>query len=150
MEDDPFFTGFDKYVYSYSSGFSGANYKINELVEDMRTDLDAHEIFQKHKKVIFLCHSMGGIVVRAFLIGHQALAPKVPMIYFFATPTSGADVARIAKVFSANPQLKGLVPLESNDYLDLIQNNWRSQRFLGHGNQGYGIWGRRSKPAKQR
>jgi len=61
MKEDPFFNDFDVYVYSFSSLFNGSSYTIDELVEDIRRDLDRSDIFQKHKNVIFLCHSMGGV-----------------------------------------------------------------------------------------
>jgi pimeloyl-ACP methyl ester carboxylesterase len=130
MKDDPFFNNFDIYVYSYSSPFRGASYTIDELAEDIRRDLDAAQIFQKHKRVIFLCHSMGGLVVRAFLTRYQSRAPQVPMIYFFSTPTTGAQIASIGTLLSNNPQLRGTLPMGSaNDYLASIQKNWLAATF---------------------
>src|SRR2546428_3258539 len=130
MKGDPFFDRFDIYVYSYSSPFRGVGYTIDELAEDMRRDLDGAEVFRKHKKVFFLCHSMGGLVVRAYLTRYQPRASQVPMIYFFSTPTTGAQIASIGRILSSNPQLRGVLPIEpANDYLASIQKNWLAANF---------------------
>jgi len=129
MKEDPFFNDFDVYVYSFSSLFNGSSYTIDELVEDIRRDLDRSDIFQKHKNVIFLCHSMGGVVVRAFLTRYQTRASKVPLVYFFSTPTTGTQMAILGRLLSTNSQLKGMLPIEYNDYLASIQKNWLAANF---------------------
>ncbi len=65
--DDSPFQNSDVYVYSYSSPYVGHSYTIGELIENMRLVFSNDEVFQKHKKVVFICQSMGGIVVRDFL-----------------------------------------------------------------------------------
>jgi len=130
IKEDPFFKGFDIYIYSYSSPFRGAAYTVDELVEDMRRDLDNSDIFRKHKEVVFLCHSLGGIVVRAFLARYRTQALQVPMIYFFSTPTTGAQIAELGRLLSNNPQLRTLLPMGSaNDYLASIQKDWLAANF---------------------
>ena len=62
VADDSTFQNADVYVYSYSSPYIGHSYAIDELIENMRLVLSNDEVFQKHKNVIFICHSMGGIV----------------------------------------------------------------------------------------
>src|SRR4029077_15344359 len=79
--------------------------------------------FEDHKRVIFLSHSMGGLVVRQYLLTKHDLS-RVAMLYFYATPTSGSDLTRIAPVISTNPQLRAMLPLEGNDFLQSIQDSW--------------------------
>jgi pimeloyl-ACP methyl ester carboxylesterase len=130
MKEDSFFNRFDIYVYSYSSPFRGAAYTVEELAEDLRRDLDTSDIFRKHKEVLFLCHSMGGIVVRAFLTRYRPQAAQVPMIYFFSTPTTGAQIAGLGKLLSNNPQLRTILPMGSaDDYLAAIQKDWLAANF---------------------
>ncbi len=126
LADDKTFKNTDVYVYSYSSPYLGPSYTIDELIENMRLNLDNDEVFQKHKQVVFLCHSMGGLVVRGFLKRYQARAASVPLIYFFSTPTSGSHIASLAKFLSKNPQLKGMLPANANDYVTFLQHDWRA------------------------
>ena len=67
---------------------------------------------------------MGGIIVRLFLLNRQDRIGKVRMVFFYATPTNGSDMASIAKLASVNPQLRGMVPIEGNDLLQSIQSMW--------------------------
>jgi hypothetical protein len=60
MKDDPTFNKFDIYVVRYPSAFMTADYTVDQLVDVLRRDFDDAGIFSGHKKVYFLCHSMGG------------------------------------------------------------------------------------------
>jgi hypothetical protein len=86
--------------------------------------LDGQRVFEEHRSVIFLSHSMGGLIVRQLLLTKRDRLAQVPMLYFYATPTNGSELTLIAKEISGNPQLRGMVPLEGNDLLQSIQSNW--------------------------
>lgn len=126
VADDSTFQNPDVYVYSYSSPYISHSYAIDELIENMRLVLSNDEVFQKHKNVIFICHSMGGIVVRGFLKRYQVNASQVPLIYFFSTPTSGAHITQLARFLSKNPQLHGMLPANSDNYVSDLQRDWRA------------------------
>jgi pimeloyl-ACP methyl ester carboxylesterase len=129
MVRDPNFNRFDIYVVSYPSSKLSRDYDVNELVEVMRRDFDSAEIFSRYKRVYFLCHSMGGLVVRAFLVRYRERIPHVPFIYFFSTPTNGAQLSKIAALFSSNPQFNSLKPTDANEYLASVQNDWLAERL---------------------
>jgi pimeloyl-ACP methyl ester carboxylesterase len=114
----------DVFTFEYFTPKSGAAPSIVDLANQLRGELDDHHVFEDHEKVAFLAHSMGGIVVRQFLLNHQDRIGKVPMVFFYATPTNGSDLASLAKLASSNPQLRGMVPLEGNDFLQSIQSGW--------------------------
>src|ERR1035437_1837307 len=95
----------------------------------MRRDMDNNGIFSKHKHVYFLCHSMGGLVVRGYLIRYQSRASQVAMIYFFSTPTTGAEISRLSSVLSSNRQMGGLLPIDANEYLASVQKDWLAAQF---------------------
>jgi len=67
---------------------------------------------------------MGGIIVRQFLLNQPNRITKVPLVFFYATPTNGSDMASVAKLASINPQFRGMLPLEGNDLLQAIQSMW--------------------------
>ena len=124
--DDPAFKGADVYVYSYSTPYFGPSYTIDELIENVRLVLENDEVFQSHKRVVFLCHSMGGLVVRGYLKRYQAQAVQVPLISFYSTPTAGAQITQLARFLSKNPQLKGMLPAHAGDFVTDLQHDWRA------------------------
>jgi len=125
LEDDTFKAA-DVYVYSYATPYLAASYTIDELIENMRLMMDNDEVFQKHKNVVFICHSMGGLVVRGLIKRYPSNAAKVPLIYFFSTPTAGSHVTELAQFLSRNPQLKGMLPAGSDAYVTNLQHDWRA------------------------
>jgi len=124
--DDAAFKGADVYVYSYSTPYFGPSYTIDELIENMRLVLENDEVFQSHKRVVFLCHSMGGLLVRGYLKRYQGQATQVPLIYFYSTPTAGSQITQLAHFMSKNPQLKGMLPAHAGDFVTDLQHDWRA------------------------
>jgi hypothetical protein len=139
LVDDPTFHNADVYVYSYAAPYVGHSYTIDELIENMRIILTNDEIFEKHKRVVFLCHSMGGIVVRGFLKRYVLNAPKVPLVYFFSTPTAGAHVTQLARFLSKNPQLGGMLPANSENYVSNLERDWRAMPYHVNSHCAYEI-----------
>ncbi len=129
MKDDPYFNDFDIFVIGYPSRLFHSSYTVDELVEVMRRDIDSAGVFAKHKHVYFLCHSMGGLVVRGYLTRYRNRASQVPMIYFFSTPTTGAEIASMASLLSHNRQIQGLLPIDANEYLASVQKDWLAAQF---------------------
>lgn len=70
---------------------------------------------------------MGGLVIRAFLIKNRAIAEKVRFLYFFATPTTGSDIARVLSAFSSSPQLAEVGRIDPS-LADLIRE-WLNAEF---------------------
>jgi pimeloyl-ACP methyl ester carboxylesterase len=126
LTTDDVFAKTDIYVHSYFTPFLTQSYTIDQLIENMRAVFDKDAIFTSHEEVIFLCHSMGGLIVRGYLKRYQENAKKVPFIYFFSTPTDGSHIAQMTALLSANPQLGGMVPIDSNEYLLGMQKDWRA------------------------
>ena len=125
LANDPELKGkLDVFAFEYFTPRFGAAPSIADLADQLRGALDDHRVFEEHDKTVFLAHSMGGIVVRQFLLNNQDKISKVPMVFFYATPTNGSDLASIARFASANPQFRGMVPLEGNDLLQSIQSMW--------------------------
>mgnify|MGYP001267191473 FL=1 len=82
------------YVFQYPSPPTGRSLSVNELAEAMRRRLQADRVFSS-PELIFLSHSMGGLVTRAFLVKYREQAAKVKMAYFFSTPTEEIGRAHV-------------------------------------------------------
>jgi len=71
---------------------------------------------------------------------YQVNAPQVPLIYFFATPTSGAHITQLAKFLSKNPQLHGMLPANSDNYVADLQRDWRALPVHVNSHCAYENW----------
>jgi pimeloyl-ACP methyl ester carboxylesterase len=116
----------DVFLFEFFSPTLSQAGSIVELADQLRGALHDHGVFRDHKRVVFLTHSMGGLIVRQFVTSNTETIPKIAMFYFYATPTNGAELAGIARHFSGNPQLRGMVPLQDSDLLQSIQQRWLS------------------------
>jgi hypothetical protein len=74
---------------------------------------------------------MGGLVVRAYLLKYRQVAAKTKFITFLSTPTTGSDLVGLAGLFSTNPSLFDMKPMDStaSTYLATLQSNWLAARF---------------------
>ncbi|OII76761.1 hypothetical protein cand_027820 [Cryptosporidium andersoni] len=46
----------------------------------------------KNRKIIFICHSMGGLLLKLMLLNHPNIIKSTYAIFFFGTPHFGSDV----------------------------------------------------------
>ncbi len=125
---DAAFDGFDVYVYEYPSPRLANSYSPDEVADNMRLRFD-NDGASKHQSIVFLTHSLGGIVTRAFLMKYRQTALRVKLIYFFSTPTTGSDIARLGALISKNPQFNKVRPMTSDSYLADLQRQWLAAKF---------------------
>jgi len=72
LRHDPNILPVNVFVYSFPSPYLGRSFTLDDLVNDLNFKLEVNGIFKRHKRVIFVCHSMGGIVTRSALRASQA------------------------------------------------------------------------------
>ena len=119
------FADADIYVFGFPSKFSGSTLDIDQLSDLLHQRLDAEGITKNYDDLVFVTHSLGGLIVRDFLLKEGPNAAKtVPMIYSFATPYTGSDAARIATTFGKNPQFGAMRKLASGSFLGSLQSRW--------------------------
>ena len=121
----------DVLVYQYESPKITRAGEISDVAEGLGLFLDHKNVWKNYRKVIFVGHSMGGIVIRQYLIANHAHATQVPLIYLYATPTNGAEIATVGSTISHNQQLKGLFPVDGDNlYLDSVYSDWTNSPEL--------------------
>ncbi len=126
MKEDSEFQDFDIYVYEYSTCAFGQCLPITDLANNMRIHLKSGNVFSEYEQVVFLAHSMGGLVVRQFLLRNRETIDKVPLVMFFATPTAGSWKANAASLLPTCAQADDLRTLDVNSYLKAQQSDWLS------------------------
>jgi len=132
LVQDAVFQNFDIYVAEYPARLFGSSMTLDDIVNNLNNRLIGDDVFSKHRRVIFVCHSLGGIIVQRLLLIHRKYAKQVPFIYFFATPQTGAQVARLANLFSDNPILRTLSPGDQNQQLQSLEDDWNAAKFAIH------------------
>lgn len=74
IASDHYFDGVDIFVYQYQTSI-GDSMTPSELAEDMRVALKISKV-SDHREIIFIAHSMGGVVVREYLLQNPDVAGK--------------------------------------------------------------------------
>jgi Tfp pilus assembly protein PilF len=126
LKEDDTFSGASIFVHDYNTEmFARGSLSIDELARQLRIVLDANGVTQ-HRSLIFVAHSMGGLVVRDFLIKYHDAADKTRFILLLATPTTGATIANWATLVSDSPQFTGMLRVRGADtsFLTSIRDNW--------------------------
>lgn len=128
---DHAFDDSDVYVVNYHTQIFG-NMTVEDIVSALNNQLTGHQVFSQHREVVFVCHSFGGIVIQRLLLRYRDYAKQVPFIYFFATPETGSQLSRLGTVFSSSPLLESLISGSQNEYLQVLDNDWKGARFTTH------------------
>lgn len=125
VRTDPHFAYSDVAVAEYPTPDSNGKSSSTQLADLLYTRLQQQHVWD-HREVVFLAHSLGGILVEEMLLKHPAEAAKVRFIVSFGTPHEGSTVARIASIYDKDPLLNDLSDAEDNSFLTTLEQNWRS------------------------
>ncbi len=128
MASDDAFKNSDIYVVDYPSPKVGNMMSIDEEVSSIMNRATDAKVFD-HNEVVFLVHSLGGLITQRLLLTHREVAAKTKMIYFFSTPEEGAQVAQIGHLVNNDPLLKQMYQGEGNTTLEGIERDWVNSKF---------------------
>lgn len=122
---DPHFQKSDVVVAQYPTPSMHGQYSTRQLAQILWQQLQQQGVWQ-HQEVVFIAHSLGGIVTEEMLLSHPADAARVRFIVFYATPHEGSFVASLAKIYDSDPLLTDLRASNDNDFLMDLEQQWRS------------------------
>jgi hypothetical protein len=133
------------YVYSYQTDISSGSYSLSDVVDDLKVHLISLDNVVDSNTLIFVCHSMGGIVVRKFLVERvqDLLDRNIKVgLYLVASPSLGSKYANwlapIAKL-AGHAQAKALKFSQSNQWLNDLDKTFKnlkeSARLIIHGRE---------------
>ena len=125
VKSDPRFAYSDVVVAEYPSPASNGRMSSVQLADILWNGLRQQHVWE-HREVVFLAHSLGGIVVEEMLLRHPADAAKVRFVVSYGTPHEGSTVARVASLYDKDPLLTDLSDAGDNAFLTQLENRWRS------------------------
>ncbi|MCZ6580314.1 MAG: alpha/beta fold hydrolase, partial [Nitrospirae bacterium] len=108
LAEDPDFTHADVLSFGYESE-CGPSLNIREIATHLHTTLEAAVAKIPYRSLSFVAHSMGGLVVREFILTHLHKL-KVPLdsMVLLSTPNWGSSLANVAKAFCKSDSLMDL------------------------------------------
>ena len=101
--------------------FGGAAPSITDIHKELIGKLDEKLVNSKYDKVVFIAHSLGGIVSFRYMqhlksrYGHEQFA-HIRLAMTYGSPMTGGNWAGLAGTFSSCPHLRVLTDLEKNDF----------------------------------
>jgi hypothetical protein len=128
LRDEPDFQALGIYVYTYQTGFASGSYSLDDVVDDLKERVFKLDNVADSKRLIFVCHSMGGIVVRKFLVqqAHRLEQHEIGL-FLVASPSLGSRYATwlepIAKL-AGHAQAKALRFSEDNQWLNGLDHDF--------------------------
>ncbi len=124
VKTDPRFAYSDVAIAEYPSPSSNGKMSSVQLADMLWTSLRRDHVWD-HREVVFLAHSLGGILVEEMLLRHPAEAPRVKFIVSYGTPHEGSTVARVASIYDKDPLLNDLSDASDNAFLTELESTWR-------------------------
>ena len=116
----------DIFAFGFTSNmFKPGSFDIREAANKLHDSLQYKSVLD-YRTIVFVAHSMGGLIVLRNLLTHRDLLEKVPLVVLYATPQEGAQIALIADHVAHNPALAQMVPADGNVYLQQLNDDWRS------------------------
>ncbi|RRA47166.1 triacylglycerol lipase [Acidipila sp. EB88] len=125
IRTDPHFAYSDTVVAEYPSPSSNGKMSSVQLADALWQTLRKNHVWD-HREVVFIAHSLGGILVEEMLLRHPADAARVRFIVSYGTPHEGSTVARVAALYDKDPLLNDLSDAADNAFLTQLENRWRS------------------------
>lgn len=127
---DPALPSVDVLAVGYRSTSIGAASNVEEIAVRSLRALRDEGLFANYDNVVFVVHSMGGLVTKRMLRTLQGedrpAFDKVRAVVFFSTPAKGSDVAAIAEWVSGNPQFRDMAPSDFSSFLQVLDNDWQA------------------------
>jgi pimeloyl-ACP methyl ester carboxylesterase len=119
------------FVFTYQTGLGSRTYGIADVADYLREHLRIANLLSK-PKIVFVCHSMGGIAVRRFLVANQLalIADKTSIgLFLVASPSLGSRDANMLSLLSfalQHTQAAVLRFSQANTSLDELHRDFRT------------------------
>jgi pimeloyl-ACP methyl ester carboxylesterase len=125
LQTDPHFQKSDVVIAEYPTPSTHGQFSTEQLAQMLYQRLKQQRVWE-HREVVFIAHSLGGILTEEMLLRHPADAARVLFIVSYATPHEGSFVANLAKIYDSDPLLTDLRASNDNSFLMDLEQRWRS------------------------
>ena len=114
----------DIFAFGFTSNrFKAGSLDIREAANMLEQTLQYDGVWD-YDTVVFVAHSMGGLIVMRELIDNPAHREKVPLLMFYAVPQEGAQITAIARHVVNNNAIRQMLMADQNDFLKLLSDGW--------------------------
>jgi hypothetical protein len=137
LEQEPALAELGIYVYTYQTGVFSGTYSISDIVDDLKERLFNLDNVINNHQIIFVCHSMGGIVVRKFIVERILDIKKENLsigLFLVASPSLGSDYANYVNLLSnlvGNAQANALGFSQENNWLNDLDKEFKNIKESG-------------------
>ncbi|KAI1372213.1 hypothetical protein F4677DRAFT_463534, partial [Hypoxylon crocopeplum] len=124
--------------YNSSVAFRASTAGITEQAENLLNHVEAARTMDHNRPLVFICHSLGGIVVKRALIHsnndatYETIRKSTFGVVFFSTPHNGGNhievgdiVAKIARSLLGSPSNNFMDALKGSSVLNTIASDFR-------------------------
>jgi len=125
------------YLFSYQTGIFSGNYNLSDVVDLLYERFRIDKVINS-PKIIFVCHSMGGIIARQFLVREQVYLYQEGLrkvgLFLVASPSLGSNYANMLGLVSnllGNRQAQALQFSQSNVWLNDLDKNFMTLKEKG-------------------
>jgi pimeloyl-ACP methyl ester carboxylesterase len=130
LAEESVFSGCGIFVFTYRTGYDTATYGVNDIVGALRESFGQYKLFAS-KAVVFVCHSMGGIVARRFLVSEQGKLRENRLrkigLFLIASPSQGSEYANKGRFLAdlmGNQQAQSLQFSDKNVFLAQLDHDF--------------------------
>jgi hypothetical protein len=104
LEDEGELVDIGIYVFSYRTGMNTGSYSLSDIVDSFREYFILDDLISS-VAVIFVCHSMGGIIARRFLVNQYSMLIERELnkigLFLVASPSLGSKYANMLGLISS-------------------------------------------------
>jgi pimeloyl-ACP methyl ester carboxylesterase len=127
--EEPEFDYFDIFSYNYTSDIWSRGYRMDDAAQLLQ-DYLVSTAFDRYETLVFVCHSMGGIIARRCIVrSERELTGKKVGLLLVASPSMGSDYANymapVSKLFG-HTQGQALSSIETNQWLQSLDSDFIS------------------------
>lgn len=117
----------DIFAFGFPSSMMGSgSFDIQDASKALYDKLVYHQLAD-YPSVVFVAHSMGGLVVMRTLMSYPEFRSRTPLVVLYGTPQEGAQISTIAQKISSNPALEQMLPADKDGYLRGLDTDWKLQ-----------------------